>query len=51
MTISHWGQFEAPTRYLPPYLTHLGKGWTRPIERFDGEKWKLVALRKNGVDA
>jgi len=51
MTISHWGQFEAPTRYLPPYLTHLGKGWTRPIERFDGEKWKLVALRQIGANA
>jgi len=50
MTLSHWGQFEAPVRFLPCYLANMGKDVIRPIERFDGEKWKLVALRKNGIN-
>ena len=50
MTISHWGQFEAPVRFLPSYLANMGKDVIRPVERFDGENWKLVCLMKSGAN-
>ena len=45
MSMSQWGQFEAPIRVLRPVFTMHGVKvrYPQPIEYFDGGKWERLA--------
>jgi hypothetical protein len=45
MAISQWGEFEAPTRVLPPVFTTHGTkvSYPQPLEYFDGEGWRRLS--------